>query len=108
VSEPEPSLGSDVFAVSSLEERTGGKPTISRGVVSGFPEKAGIRFLQTDASVNAGSSGGPLFTSDGRVAGIIVQKRRGPGVEGIGLAVPMAEVVEGLSLDLSSPATGEP
>ena len=50
--------------------------------------------------MNAGSSGGPLFASDGRVAGIIVQKRRGPGVEGIGLAVPMAEVVEGLFLDL--------
>jgi S1-C subfamily serine protease len=108
VGQPEPRLGSDVFAVSSLDERTGGRPTISRGVVSGFPEKAGIRFLQTDASVNAGSSGGPLVASDGSIAGIIVQKRLGPGVEGIALAVPMAAVVEGLSLELSSSAEREP
>lgn len=108
VGQPEPRLGSDVFAVSSLDQRTGGRPTISRGVVSGFPEKAGIRFLQTDASVNAGSSGGPLFASDGTVAGIVVQKRLGPGVEGIALAVPMAEVIEGLSLEISSGAKRAP
>jgi S1-C subfamily serine protease len=108
VGQSEPRIGSDVFAVSSLDERTGGRPTISRGVVSGFPEKAGLRFLQTDASVNAGSSGGPLFASDGTIVGIVVQKRLGLGVEGIALAVPMAEVVEGLSLEFSGEAAREP
>jgi S1-C subfamily serine protease len=100
-------LGSDVFAVSSLHEPAG-RPTISRGVVSGYPEREGIRFIQTDASVNPGSSGGPLLSADGRIVGIVVQKAAGVGVEGIGLAIPIEEVVEGLSLEVSAPGPSPP
>jgi S1-C subfamily serine protease len=94
-----PDLGSDVFAVNIAigDDRA---PSVTRGVVSGFPVKDGRRFIQTDASLNPGSSGGPLLDQDGSVAGITVSKIVGVGVEGLGLAVPAAEAVERLAIDL--------
>ena len=93
-------LGSDVFAVNRAigEDRL---PTIARGVVSGFPVQDGRRFIQTDASVNPGSSGGPLLAPDGSIAGITVSKIVGIGLEGLGLAVPASEAIERLSIELS-------
>ena len=92
-------LGREVFAI-NLAIGENRSPTISRGVVSGYPEQEGRRFIQTDASVNPGSSGGPLFASDGTVAGITVAKFVGIGIEGLGLAVPMHDVIEYLSIRL--------
>ena len=92
-------LGSDVFAINlALGENR--NPTVTRGVVSGYPEQEGKRFIQTDASVNRGSSGGPLFASDGTIAGITVVKLVGVGVEGLGFAVPIRDVVRYLSIRL--------
>ncbi|HEX7928659.1 MAG TPA: trypsin-like peptidase domain-containing protein, partial [bacterium] len=49
-------------------------------------------FLQTDAAINPGSSGGPLFSTDGKVIGInSAVSRRG---QGIAFAVPSNLVVE--------------
>jgi S1-C subfamily serine protease len=90
-------LGSDVFAVNlALGEIR--SPTVTRGVVSGYPERQGKRFIQTDASLNPGSSGGPLFASDGTIAGITVRKIMGAGIEGLGFAVPIQDVVHHLSV----------
>lgn len=93
-------LGSDVFAINVAigEDRL---PTIARGVVSGFPVQDGRRFIQTDASVNPGSSGGPLLAPDGSIAGITVSKVVGIGLEGLGLAVPASEAIDRLSIELS-------
>lgn len=92
-------LGKEVFAI-NLAIGDNRSPTISRGVVSGYPEQEARRFIQTDASVNPGSSGGPLFASDGTVAGITVAKFVGIGIEGFGLAVPIHDVIEYLSIRL--------
>ena len=92
-------LGRDVFAVNlALGENR--NPTVTRGVVSGYPEQQGKRFIQTDASVNPGSSGGPLFASDGTIAGITVGKIMGVGIEGLGFALPIREVVHHLSVHI--------
>lgn len=92
-------LGSDVFAVHvSIDE--GGRPTVTRGVVSGFPVRDGQRLIQTDASINLGSSGGPLLAPDGTVAGITVMKVVGVGIEGLGFAVPASEAIRQLSIEL--------
>jgi S1-C subfamily serine protease len=46
--------------------------------------------IQTDAPINHGNSGGPLFDARGRVIGINAQIRSGSGqAEGVGFAVPI-------------------
>ncbi|MGI9079154.1 MAG: trypsin-like peptidase domain-containing protein [Gemmatimonadaceae bacterium] len=48
------------------------EPTVTRGQVSARKESAdGIVFLQTDAAVSGGSSGGPALNEDGQVVGLL-------------------------------------
>ncbi len=67
--------------------------SVSLGVVSAVGRQlepdAPVVYVQTDAAVNPGNSGGPLVDVDGRVVGIntIILSRSG-GSEGVGLAVP--------------------
>ncbi|NMM64181.1 PDZ domain-containing protein [Clostridium sp. P21] len=49
-------------------------------------------FLQTDAAINAGNSGGALVNSQGQVIGINTAKVGGSGVEGLGFAIPMDSI----------------
>ncbi len=68
-----------------------GRPTISKGIVSGFRVEDGFNYIQTDAAINPGNSGGPLFNLKGQVIGINVSKFVATSVEGVGLAVPIDE-----------------
>lgn len=52
-----------------------------------------INMFQIDAAVNAGNSGGPVFNSDGEVIGIVTAKYSSTGVEGLGFAIPIDDVV---------------
>ena len=63
-----------------------------------------INMLQTDAAINAGNSGGPLFNMKGEVVGITTAKYSGSSdsgasIEGLGFAIPMDDV-EGILSDL--------
>jgi serine protease Do len=69
--------------------------TVTSGIISALGRTGlGIEgyedFIQTDASINPGSSGGALVTLDGRLAGIntAILSRTGANV-GIGFAVPI-------------------
>lgn len=64
-------------------------------VVSG--DTSGITMLQTDAAINAGNSGGPLFNTYGHAVGIITAKYAGETIEGLGFAIPLDEVENILS-----------
>jgi serine protease Do len=73
--------------------------TVTAGIISakgrnifGVDNLAYGEFLQTDAAINPGSSGGPLFGMDGKVIGInAAVSRRG---QGIAFAVPSNLAVE--------------
>ena len=84
----EPLIGTDLFIA--------GAPTgedlalsITKGVVSGLREWQGKRYIQTDAALNPGNSGGPMFSSEGRVVGIVSWKIAEPGFEGLSFGVPV-------------------
>lgn len=58
-----------------------------------------INMLQTDAAINSGNSGGPLFNMKGEVVGITTAKysgttNSGATIEGIGFAIPMDDVLK--------------
>jgi S1-C subfamily serine protease len=54
--------------------------------------------IQTDAPINRGNSGGPLFDARGRVIGINAQIRSNSGTaEGVGFAIPINAVKRSLS-----------
>lgn len=61
-----------------------------------------LNMIQTDAAINSGNSGGPLFNMKGEVIGITTAKYSGTSgsgatIEGIGFAIPMDDVADMLS-----------
>ncbi|GAC1452143.1 MAG: hypothetical protein PVSMB6_03350 [Steroidobacteraceae bacterium] len=64
--------------------------SVTSGVFSGNRGSDGQVFLQTDAPINQGNSGGPLVTEDGRVVGINTKTLS--GTQGIGFAIPIEAI----------------
>ena len=68
--------------------------TVTAGIVSARGRDIGEgnydSFLQIDAPINQGNSGGPLFTQDGQVVGVnsAIISPNGGGSVGIGFAIP--------------------
>jgi serine protease Do len=64
--------------------------TVQEGSIANLQRSAkGVAYVQLDAKVSPGNSGGPVVDSAGRVVGIVAMKVSGEGVEGIGLALPI-------------------
>jgi serine protease Do len=72
----------------------GFEQTATQGIVSAkgrsLPGDSVVPFIQTDAAVNPGNSGGPLFDSTGAVVGINAQiYSQSGGYQGLSFAIPI-------------------
>lgn len=95
-------VGDQVAAIGNpLGELTA---TMTVGYISGkersvTTDGTTINMIQTDAAINSGNSGGPLFNMRGEVVGITSAKysgesSSGASIEGIGFAIPIDDAME--------------
>jgi serine protease DegQ len=88
-------VGDVVLAIGNPFGFAGLEQTVTLGIVSGLgrnklnTEAVYADFLQTDAAINQGNSGGALVDAQGALVGINTTVL-GPGAEGIGFAIPAA------------------
>jgi serine protease Do len=110
VFEPEEklSVGETVFAIGNP---LGLERTVTEGVLSQTHRNfGGILYLQVDAPVNPGNSGGPLFNARGQVVGII--NMGVPTMEGLNFAIParharyILDHIDAFSYDAANPESG--
>jgi serine protease Do len=66
----------------------------SKGIISGINRSTDgeYSYIQSDAAINGGNSGGPLVDMSGRVIGINTVKYIGYGVEGLSFSIPVDTV----------------
>lgn len=96
------SVGEKVFVVGNP---AGAGISVSQGVVSvdseyiemkalnGANRIVSYRVMRTDAAINGGNSGGPMFNSKGELIAIINAKSVAEGVENMGYALPASQVL---------------
>ena len=95
-------VGEDVVAIGNpLGELTF---TMTNGILSAIDREINIdgnpqNMLQTNAAINSGNSGGPLFDMDGNVIGVTTAKYSGSSltgtsIEGLGFAIPINEALK--------------
>ncbi len=108
--EPEENLkiGETVFAIGNP---LGLERTVTEGVLSQTHRNfGGILYLQVDAPVNPGNSGGPLFNACGQVIGVI--NMGVPTMEGLNFAIPARHLkyildhIDAFVYDATNPESG--
>jgi serine protease Do len=85
--------------VLAIGEPFGLEETATAGIVSAkgrsLPGDGYVPFIQTDAAVNPGNSGGPLFDASGAVVGINAQiYSNSGGFQGVSFAIPINLAVQ--------------
>lgn len=96
-----PSVAEDVYAVGTpMKEEL--KTTVTKGIVSAIrtDNTSGMSFIQSDAAISPGNSGGPLFNDKGQVVAISVAKFTGGGAEGLGLFIPLGAALDALGVEV--------
>lgn len=91
-------VGETVYTIGNpLGELT---QTMTKGIVSALERNISVEpntvitMFQTDAAINSGNSGGPVFNSRGEVIGIVSAKYSKIGVEGLGFAIPIDDAMK--------------
>ena len=80
--------------------------SLTQGVVSHNARNVmGVSYIQVDANVNPGNSGGPLFDSYGRAVGVVSMMVG--EASGLGLALPVNYLYEGARPFVESPESAD-
>ena len=91
-------IGKEVYAIGAPKDIP---YTLTKGIISALNRKIGKNeYIQIDASVNTGNSGGPLVDENGQVIGIITMKIA--DAEGIGFAIGVNDIkafIDGTSVN---------
>jgi S1-C subfamily serine protease len=102
---PAVALGTEFDMVVGVDVLAGGFPlgadlagpaTFTKGIISAVRTLSdGQTYIQTDAAINPGNSGGCLFTLEAKMIGVPAAGIEPPGedIEGIGLAIPIDDVL---------------
>ncbi|MEL1241273.1 S1C family serine protease [Flavobacterium flavipallidum] len=91
-------VGDDIFVIGTPASTELGQ-TLTKGIVSGTRKNENNIYIQIDASVNPGNSGGALVKKSGEFIGIVNSKLAGLGYEGLGFSIPIQKIKEGLFLN---------
>ena len=88
-----PAVGSQVLAIGSpLDERLSG--SVTAGIVSGLRQMDGYDWIQSDAAVSPGNSGGPLIDGNGSVIGITTAGFQPANSQvGLNLFIPISDAL---------------
>jgi len=90
--------GDTVFAIGTPLD-TKFQSTVTRGIISAYRTFGGLRFIQSDVSVNHGNSGGPLLDDKGVVVGLAESSYGVGGVPvDINLFTPVDDAMFSLNL----------
>jgi S1-C subfamily serine protease len=84
---PPLSVGTPIYAIGSP---LGLKGSVTSGVVSNNRGE----YIQTNAEIYPGNSGGPLVTAEGKVIGVNTMKIITDKFEGLGFAIPVQRVLD--------------
>lgn len=93
-------VGSEVYAVGAPRELILAT-TVTRGIVSAYRVEDGLRYIQSDVTVQEGNSGGPLLDSFGNVVGMSVSGRKNNTYSvGLNFFIPILEALKGAGIEL--------
>jgi serine protease Do len=97
-------VGEEIYAIGAPRSLD---YTLTKGVISNKSRTIGFnKYIQIDAAINSGNSGGPLLNNIGQVIGVNSMKIS--DAEGIALAIPISSVVsfmEGNDMELTEDKT---
>ncbi len=93
--------GMTVYAIGTPKSIQLGQ-TLTKGIISGIRKHKDNTYLQSDVSVNSGSSGGALVNEKGYLVGIVSSKLMGYSTEGISFSFPAHLIDDRLGLRYES------
>ena len=89
--------GMTAYTIGTPESRAL-RQSFTKGIISGKRAQQANTYLQTDASVNPGNSGGALVDQKGRLHGIVTSKLMGVAYEGVSFSLSADLVDDRLGL----------
>jgi S1-C subfamily serine protease len=74
-----------------------GPASFTNGIVSALRTIDGLDYIQTNAAIDPGNSGGPIFNDQGLLVGMVVASVTSTNVtnvQGLGLGIPVADILK--------------